>query len=54
MQEQDVSDKALLTRQCQRRLASSTYAIYESLKRRLQNKRIFKELESLSPAERLL
>ncbi len=37
----------------QRRLASSTYAIYESLKRRLQKQRDFlDELESLSPNER--
>lgn len=38
----------------QRRLASSTYAIYESLKRRLQKQKDFlEELESLSPAERV-
>lgn len=38
----------------QRRLASSTYAIYESLRRRLQKQRDFlEEIESLSPAERL-
>lgn len=38
----------------QRRLASSTYAIYESLKRRLQKQRDFlDELESLSPKERV-
>ena len=38
----------------QRRLASSTYAIYESLKRRLQKQRDFlEEIESLSPHERL-
>lgn len=38
----------------QRRLASSTYAIYESLKRRLQKQKDFlNELESLSPKERI-
>jgi len=38
----------------QRRLASSTYAIYESLKRRLQKQKDFlDELESLSPKERI-
>jgi len=38
----------------QRRLASSTYAIYQSLKRRLQKQKDFlDELESLSPKERI-
>jgi len=37
----------------QRRLASSTFAIYESLKRRLQKQKDFlEELESLTPKER--
>lgn len=38
----------------QRRLASSTYAIYETLKRRLEKQKDFlNELESLSPKERV-
>jgi len=47
------SSAALTRTVLQRRLASSTYAIHESLKRRLKKQQdLLEELESLSPAQR--